>query len=241
MSVMSIDFDVEKLIGRLNIIEKTQIPFAANQALKEVGFKLAKQILPVEFTKEFNAPDGFGTPVPRTLNAFLYNADGMELKIYPKEYKSQAKSPNEYLYSALYGGQATDTVLHTVIKRMTNRYPVPAHQNLMALGAYNQYGDIKGSYAGKVISGIEGNLVRKSQPKAGERFVATGPSDMGGLKGNRIYRLKTGATPISIFTLFDRKKSYKPIIPYESFVAKKAEQLLKPLLRKHLDRAMASR
>ena len=36
LSVMSIDFDVEKLIGKLDIVQKTQLPFAANQALKRL-------------------------------------------------------------------------------------------------------------------------------------------------------------------------------------------------------------
>ena len=63
-SVMSIDFDVEKLIGRLDIIEKTQIPFAANLALRRLGSLLKNQLLPAEMQKSFTAPDGYGKPVP---------------------------------------------------------------------------------------------------------------------------------------------------------------------------------
>ena len=42
----SIDFDVEKLIGKLDIIQKTQLPFAANQALKRFGHLFKHQLLP---------------------------------------------------------------------------------------------------------------------------------------------------------------------------------------------------
>ena len=41
---MSIDFDVEKLIGKLDIIQKTQLPFAANQALKRFGHLFKHQL-----------------------------------------------------------------------------------------------------------------------------------------------------------------------------------------------------
>ena len=78
---MAIDFDVEKLIGKLDIIQKTQVPFAANQALKRFGHLFKSQLLPNKFNDEFDAPDGFGKPVPRTLNAAQYEADGMTLTV----------------------------------------------------------------------------------------------------------------------------------------------------------------
>ena len=52
-------------------------------------------------------------------------------------------------------------------------YPVPAYGNLKSLGALTQGGDVKPSYAGKVITGLERNFVRKQQPVGGERFVAS--------------------------------------------------------------------
>ena len=79
---MAIKFDVEKLIGKLDIIQKTQIPFAAKQALKQYGFLLTKTLLPAEMNKTLTAPSGSGKPVPFTLNAFRYKVDGMTLKIF---------------------------------------------------------------------------------------------------------------------------------------------------------------
>ena len=58
---MEIEFDVEDLIGELDLIEKVQIPFAANQALKQFGFKLSKQVLPNEFLESFDAPDAMAS------------------------------------------------------------------------------------------------------------------------------------------------------------------------------------
>ena len=184
---MAIDFDVEKLIGKLDIIQKTQVPFAANQALKRFGHLFKTQLLPNKFNDEFDAPDGFGKPVPRTLNAALYEADGMTLRLSIKSDSGKGVSPGEYLRSALYGGDATDTAIHKAIQNITGMYPVPAYGNLRALGAMTQYGDIRPAYAARVISGLEQNFVRKQQPGSGERFVAVsgvqGPQPRGFSKG----------------------------------------------------------
>ena len=248
---MAIDFDVEKLIGRLDIIEKTQLPFAANQALKRFGHLFKTQLLPNKFNNEFNAPDGYGKPVPRTLNAALYEADGMTLRLSFKSDPGKGVSPAEYLRSALYGGEATDTAIHSAIRNITGMYPVPAYGNLRALGAMTQYGDIRPSYAAKVISGLEGNFVRKQQPASGERFVAVsgmqGPQPRGFSKGglgrngrNAVYRIK-GNSISTVFNLFSQRTTLKPVFDYEKFVRKEAEIKLPDLLKSSLARAMASR
>ena len=249
MSVMAIDFDVEKLIGKLDVIQKTQVPFAANQALKRFGHLFKTQLLPNKFNDSFDAPDGFGKPVPRTLNAALYEADGMTLRLSIKSDSGKGVSPGQYLRSALYGGEATDTAIHSAIRNITGMYPIPAYGNLKALGALTQYADIRPAYAAKVISGLEQNFVRKQQAGSGERFVAavTGPSRAGfatsargGLKGNAVYRIK-GNSIATVFTLSSRKTTLKPVFDYEQFVRKEAETRLPSLLSLSLQRAMASR
>jgi len=251
MSVMSIDFDVEKLIGKLDIIQKTQVPFAANQALKRFGHLFKTQLLPNKFNDEFTAPDGYGKPVPRTLNAALYEADGMTLRLSIKSDSGKGVSPGEYLRSALYGGEATDTAIHSAIRNITGMYPVPAYGNLRALGAMTQYGDIRPAYGAKVISGLEQNFVRKQQPGSGERFVAVsgvqGPQPRGFSKGglgrngrNAVYRIK-GNSISTVFNLFSQRTNLKPVFDYEKFVTKEAETRLPDLISLSLQRAMASR
>ena len=92
LSVMAIDFDVEKLIGKLDIIEKTSC-HSPQQALKRFGHLFKTQLLPNKFNDEFDAPDGFGKPVPRTLNAALYEADGMTLRLSFKSDSGKGVSP----------------------------------------------------------------------------------------------------------------------------------------------------
>jgi len=237
-----IDFDVEKLIGKLDIIEKTQIPFAANQALKRFGHLMKTQLLPAEMLDKFTAPDGMGSPVPFTLNSLLHDTQGMTLTLSFKSTGRAGLSPKQYLYSAFYGGKPTETALSKAIQGITGMYPIPAYGNLKALGALTPRMDIKGSYSSKVISGLEGSFVRKAQPSKGERFafIPRGGKKRGGLNPGAVYRIK-GNNIATIFTLAANKPILKPVLDYEAFVEKEAANRLPSLLSLSLQRAMASR
>ena len=235
---MGVKFNDKVLIDKLNILEKSQIPFAAEQALKRFGFLMKSQLLPQEFEKQFDAPDGFGRPVPRTLNAVQYETKGLTLAIKIKKDSDKGISPGEYLRSALVGGEATDTAIHSAIRGMTGMYPVPAYGNLKALGALTQRADVKPSYAARVITGLEKNYVRKQQPASGERFVAS-TDGRGLLKRRAVYRVK-GSSVTTIFNLFDSRTKLKPVFDYQGFVYKAAEERLPSLLSLSLQRAMAS-
>jgi hypothetical protein len=238
---MSIDFDVEKLIGRLDIIEKTQIPFAANLALRRLGSLLKNQLLPAEMQKSFTAPDGYGKPVPRTLSALLYSAEGMTLSLDIKGEPGRASSPQEYLRSAFLGGEPTMTSLTKAVETETKRFPYPSWGNLKALGQLTTAYDIKPSFAREVAKGIQ-----DKKTKRGERYVVILEENQKrsrngkGLKAPAIYRVKTGNRAVRIFTLGE-KPDLKPTLDYEAFVRKTAEQRLPSLLDLALQRAMATR
>ena len=236
---MSIDFDVEKLIGKLNIIEKTQIPFAANQSLKRLGHLLKNELLPAEMKDSFTAPDDMGRPVPFTLNALTYTASGLTLMLSIKDEATKGTSPAEYLRSAFYGGEVTMTPLTTAVHKITNMYGRPSYGNLARLGALTQRLDIKPSFAATMISGLERNYARKNTPRYGESFVYARANSKG-LKGPAIYRVK-GNQPSRVMTLADNKPTVKVALAYESFVAKAAEERLPSLLSLSLQRAMTSR
>ena len=57
------------------------------------------------------------------VSAALYEADGT-LRLYERRV-CKGVSPAEYLRSALYGGDATDTSIHKAIQNITGMYPVP--------------------------------------------------------------------------------------------------------------------
>lgn len=238
---MSVKFDVEKLIGNLDVLEKTQIPFAANLALRRFGSLLKNQLLPAEMQKSFTAPDGYGKPVPRTLSAFLYSVEGMELRLSIKGEPGRASSPKEYLRSALLGGEPTMTSLTKAVESETKRFPYPSWGNLKALGQLTTAYDIKPSFAREVAKSIQ-----DKKTKRGERYVVILEENEKrsrngkGLKAPAIYRVKTGNRAVRVFTL-GSKPNLNPVLEYEAFVRKTAEQRLPSLLDLALQRAMATR
>jgi len=235
---MAIKFDVEKLIGKLDIIQKTQIPFAAKQALKQYGFLLTKELLPAEMRKTLDAPDGTGQPVPPTLRAMRYDVDGMTLKISVRNKQKQ----DEYLYPAFYGGKPKQTKLQTSIDKATKMFGVPAYANLRSLGKLDQYADIKRSYASQIAGALSG----KNKSFDGGRLVVVSKRSKnkkrGGLqeKGDAIYRVK-GSSLIRLFSLIDNPPTLPVVLPYEKFVKDTAKKRLPSLLSLQLQRAMASR
>lgn len=233
---MAIEFDVEELIGKLDIIQKTQIPFAAKQALKQYGFLLTKTLLPAEMNETLTAPSGSGKPVPFTLNAFRYKVEGMTLKIFIPD-NSEGGKRKEYLYPAFYGGKPKRTALAASILNATEMHGIPAYGNLSALGALTQYADIKRSYASKVAKGLQG-----SPFDGGRLVVVSDKKKRGGLgkKPNGIYRVK-GSSVIRLFTLLKEEPTLGVAMPYENFVTKTTKKRLPRLLRDQLQRAMASR
>ncbi|MBP13129.1 MAG: hypothetical protein CMA71_06315 [Euryarchaeota archaeon] len=231
---MAIKFDVEKLIGKLDIIQKTQIPFAAKQALKQYGFLVSKKLLPAEMNKSFDAPSGVGQPVQFTLNAIRYNVDGMTLKIFVPD-NSEGGKRKEYLYPAFYGGKPKPTKLQASIFKASGMFGVPAYGNLRSLGKLTQYADIKRSYASQIAGALSG---KNKQIDGGRLLVVKGSRR--GLKPNAIYRVK-GSSVIRLFTLINNPPTLPVALPYENFVKRTAEQRLPSLLSLQLQRAMASR
>lgn len=92
MANQAIEWDVEKLIGKLDILQKVQIPYAASVALKRYGYMFAKQ----QVVRDMQ--DVFRQPVPLTLNAVLSDAKGMELTIRVKDSVPKGNAPGKYLY-----------------------------------------------------------------------------------------------------------------------------------------------
>jgi len=236
---MAIKFDVEKLIGKLDIIQKTQIPFAAKQALKQYGFLVTKELLPAEMRKTLNAPDERGQPLPHTLSAMRYDVEGMTLKIMVRDKHKQ----NEYLYPAFYGGKPKYTKLQASIHKASDgMFGVPAHVNLRSLGKLTQYADIKRSYASQIANSLSG----KNKSFDGGRLAVVSKRSKGkkkgGLqkKGDAIYRVK-GSSVIRLFSLIDYPPTLSPVLPYEKFVKETAKKHLPSILQKSLQRAMASR
>ena len=88
----TIEFDVEALIGKLDVLQKVQLPYAGNRALWALKPKL-RTVLQQEMLQRFRAP------VRLTLNSPFMRIDGLEMEVSIKPDKvAKGNDPASYLY-----------------------------------------------------------------------------------------------------------------------------------------------
>ena len=86
----SITFDVESLIKQLDLIEKSHLPKAAEQALKSLGFGL-REVLQKEMEQEYESPSAY------TLRSPYFKQDGLTLTVGISDKSRSGLSPAQYL------------------------------------------------------------------------------------------------------------------------------------------------
>ena len=91
MAYRPITFDADSLIGKLNVLQAVQLPYAGKRALQKLGFELRKD-LAVYMAEQF------ANPVPFTLTSPRYKADGLELRISISRIGDKGQDPGRYLY-----------------------------------------------------------------------------------------------------------------------------------------------
>ena len=90
-----VEFDVEKLLGPLNILQKANFNYAAKQSLKIIGFQMKANIFPSKMETSFD------NVVPFTKRSIRYGVQDttLTLSINPDEAKGNA--PAKYLYGVM--------------------------------------------------------------------------------------------------------------------------------------------
>ena len=86
----SITFNVDSLIRKLDIIQKSHLPKASEQALKSLGFEL-REILQDEMRREYESPSAY------TLGSLFFKQDGMTLTVGVSDNSRSGLSPSQYL------------------------------------------------------------------------------------------------------------------------------------------------
>lgn len=115
---VSIEFDAEKVIGKLNELQRVQIPMAASIALNQTAFKIREEL-------QNEARNKFQDPVPFTINAFLYKKatpDNLEAVVFIRDDAPKGNAPADYLAPHIYGGLA----YRTRFQKSMSRTPDPA-------------------------------------------------------------------------------------------------------------------
>ena len=121
----SIEFNADKLIKKLDLIQKAYLPQAAEQALKRFGFESRK-------TLADEMRNRYGTATNYTLKSPRFKQNCLDLTIYINDDQSQNQSAAEYLFPTdRSDGRRQKPIKPTTLagflrgKYGTNRIPVP--------------------------------------------------------------------------------------------------------------------
>ena len=166
---MAIEFNVDKLIKELNLIEKAYLPQAASQALKSFGFE-SRNILADAMRAEYKTVTNYTLRSPR------FEQRGTELRIFINDDQSQNQSAAEYLFPTdRSDGRRRKPIKPTALagflqgKYGTSKIPVPVPRSRAGRLFVNKDGNLKGKKVQTLISQL-------SSPSASYReqyFVLT--------------------------------------------------------------------
>lgn len=253
---MGISFDAEELIGELNYVVKTQLPYAGRRAMFQFARELRNNAWPVY------ARDKFKNPVPFTVGGagvkggLLARADGLTVTLSLDRDAPDGQDPARYLYPGSVGGEIYVTRFTRALRQRgivpANYVAVPWRRSPVLEAEENQYGNLKPSFYAQALAG----LARRGG--FGERGTKTGsykyfsvPDNRGGIKllsGDSTRFKGAGLTPgiyrvkgSNLQFLFGYETT-TPTVPktwdFNAFAEESGRKLLPSLLRKALEEAL---
>jgi hypothetical protein len=100
---MQVEFDPKQLLGKINELDKVQIPRAASIALNQSLFETRKKL-------QDEAKSIFNNPVPFTINSFLYQkpvqrGNDLEAMVFVRDDAPKGNAPSRYLDPQIRGGK----------------------------------------------------------------------------------------------------------------------------------------
>ena len=228
----SIEFNVDKLIKKLDLIEKAYLPQAAEQALKSFGFE-SRKTLADEMRSRYQTATNYTLKSPR------FKQDGLNLTIYINDDQSQNQSAAEYLFPTdSSDGRRQKPIKPTTLagflqgKYGTNRIPVPVPGSRAGRQFINKQGNLKGKKVQSLIS----QLTSPSASYREQYFVLT---ERHGGVGPGIWRKYRAKNAVSLaFALLDQKPTQDTSIDIHGLLLKEAEQRLPVLIEEKLRRLL---
>lgn len=224
----SITFNVDRLIKKLDIIQKSHLPKAAEQALKSFGFD-ARELLQKEMQ------DKYGAVTPFTLRSPYFKQNGLELLIGISD-KANGVAPNRYLAPTdrSQGAGRKPVQPISLAGALRARYgiddiPVPVRSSRAGSQFLDQRGNLKSRKVQRLLDQLE-------NPGQGrEDYFLIKPGQSSHLSGGiyRRYRLKT-ANLSNVFT-FKSQMSQQPTLDFEGVLLEAARKELPVLIQKKLD------
>ena len=221
----------DKLIKRLDIIEKSLLPQAAEQALKSFGFD-ARELLQREMRSSYRTVTNYTLASPR------FKQQGLTLSIGIKDDRKQNQSAAQYLQPTDREGgvqrkEIQPTTLSGILRKFgTNKIaaPVPGSR------AGRQFIASNGNLKGKKVQSLISQLISPTPGSKEQYFLLT--QRRGGL-GPGIWRRYRVKNAVSLaFALLDEKPKQDTSIDINALLIKAAEERIPVLIEQKLRRLL---
>jgi len=227
----SITFNVDKLIKKLDIIERSHLPKASEQALKSLGFDL-REVLQKEMEQEYESQSAY------TLRSPYFKQDGMTLTIGISDKARSGLSPAQYLAPTdKSGGRFRKPTAPTSLDgAMLKRYGLDDLAVPVASSrAGSQFLNAKGGLRSRKVQYL---LDQLSAPGTGrEQYFVVKPGSGSHLTSG-IYRRYKLKSDISMAFKFARQQQTAKI-DYHGVIRKAAEERLPGLIQSKLAKLLA--
>jgi len=125
---ITIEFDAQKIVGKLTEFGKVQLPQAAATALNQTAFEMRR-------TYQEEARNIFKDPVPFTINSFLYKKatpENLEAVVFIRDDGPKGNAPSDYLAPHIYGGQAYRTRFQKGLSNTPDPSPLGMGSSILA-------------------------------------------------------------------------------------------------------------
>ena len=226
---MAITHNLDSLIKRLNVIEKSYLPQAAKAALKSFGFE-ARDILKNEMKEKY----GSVTPFTERSPYFKIKDGGYGLVIGIND-KANGTAPNRYLAPTdrTDGGGAKEIAPTSFAGALRSRYgldeiPVPVKSSRAGKQFIDKRGNVKPRKVKRLLDYLD-------SPDSGalERYFLV-PEKKGRLSPGiyRRYRVKNQLS--MAFKLPATTPKQKPVLDFHGVIRKAAEEQLPELIQRKL-------
>lgn len=244
MARQYVDFDVNAILGELDLFQRKELPYAAGQALKQAAYQIAKRYLPQDMK------DVFDRPVPRTLSSIKYEVKGLTATFTIRDDRSKGQGVAEYLYPVStddsIGKKAALTTRFTRGLRKagvidSGRWAVPFMEG-RGVRVSTASGNMSPGQYQQVLSTITGGKPRMAD---GYRHFSIPDNRWRGSRQGKVsglpegvYRVKGSNDVQLLFTYARQQPKTKAIFDFPLFITQHAEDILPSLLSKSLQRAM---
>jgi len=163
---ITVEFDVEKMVGQLDELQKVRIPRAGSFALNQAVYAATQEL-------KAQSQNIFNNPVPFTVNSFLYkksSPQALEAAVFIRDQAPKGNAPAKYLLPQIKGGPHYPTrfqgaLLNTVVRNATGRnVQVGQRGRIMVPNLRspktrtNKYGNMSPGQYTQILSALRGNV-----------------------------------------------------------------------------------